>query len=112
MAKKNPFAALLQPTPKTFELDGMIITYRELTVGEDDAFNMRLVKGFKEVDGEMKPDIDMKEANAIKYEKIAAMLIEPKLTTDDLHKLPKSTATKLFNGMLDDDEEIIDSEGN
>ena len=113
MAKNNPFDALLQSATKTLEFEGITIKYRELSIGEDDAFNLRLVNGFKEIDGEMKPNINMKEANAIKYEKVSKMLVEPKMSVADLKALPKSIASRLFEELLStDDDELVDAEGN
>ena len=91
MAKKLNAFALFTTEPKKANikaLDGAEITYRELTMLENDEFSKRLVKGYGD-DGTT-PEIDMEEATKIKYEKASAMLIEPPMTVTELQELASS----------------------
>jgi hypothetical protein len=119
MAKKNtnPFAMFANNEVKTAKikaLNGAEIKYRELTLRENDEFNTRMVKDFDASTGE-NPIIDIEEATAIKYEKVALMLIEPKMTADQLHDLPAS-ASGAIDEILDlqksGEEDLLDTEGN
>ncbi len=93
---------------KAFDAD---ITYRELTMKEADAFNKRLLKGYK---GKGDPNIDMDEATKIAYEKLAMCLIEPKMTIEDLQNMGVSASpaineiAKLLEGKQ---EEMIEEDG-
>lgn len=64
---------------KTYTADikslGAEITYRKLSMTEDDAFTARILKN---------KDASIEVVNEIKYEKIAKMLIDPKVTVKQL----------------------------
>ncbi len=116
MAKStNPFAIFNAMEEKTAHIEALNadIKYRELTMSESDAFNKRLLKDYKGV-GE--PTVDLSEASAISYEKIALCLIDPIMTVDDLKNLPTSAAkaigeiSKVIEGREDEGDE--ESEGN
>ena len=79
------FAAVENKTAVIKALGGATITYRDLTMNEADAFSQRLIKSYGKDGGA--PEIDYDEANKIKYEKVALILIEPKMSVDDLKKL-------------------------
>lgn len=82
----NPFAIFANNEVKTAKikaLGGAEIKYRELTMAENDAFTKRIIKEFN---GDT-PDIDLEAANEVKYEKVAAMLIEPKMSVEELKQL-------------------------
>ena len=81
-------------------------------MAETDAFNKRIVKGYDENGN---PDMDIKAANEIKYEKVAMALIEPKMTVGDLKKLPASALkaiTEINILISGEQEELTDEEGN
>jgi len=99
----NAFAKFLNNDVKTAKieaLDGAEIKYRDLTMAESDAFTNRLIKDVKK-DG--KADIDFVEANKIKYEKVALILIEPQMTVEELRAFPSSAAEAIneINALVD-----------
>jgi len=111
MKKDNPFAQFTGAIEKTVHIDSLNadITYRPLTMAEDDAFNLRLLKGSTQAN----PEMNMEEATKIKYEKIALMLINPKVTVKELKEL--HGASKVIVEILQKIEpsnEIVDKEGN
>ena len=91
------------------------ITYRELSMREADAFNKRLLKGYK---GKGDPDIDIAEATKIAYEKIAMCLIDPALTVSELGDMGVSATpaineiAKLLEGKQEEMLEEADEKGN
>ena len=94
-------------------LDNAEIQYRELTMAEVDTFSKRLIKGYGE-DGKT-PEIDFDEANEIKYEKVAMILIQPKMTVEELKALPASAVEAIneINALVDgEDAEGVDEKGN
>ena len=114
MAKlSNPFDIYLteEKTAKIEALNGAEITYRELTMGESDAFNKRLLKDY---DGKGDPTIDLAEATKINYEKIVKAVIEPVLTIEYLESLGSSAskATTEIIKLIDGRDEGVDEEGN
>ncbi len=114
MAKKLNAFALFTTEPKKAKieaLDGAEITYRELTMLENDSFSKRLVKGYGD-DG-VTPEIDFEEATLIKYEKASAMLIEPAMTVEELQELA-SSALGAINEIiaLGESKDMLDKEGN
>ena len=115
MAKlANVFAQFQGHTEKKANikaLDGAEITYRTLTMKENDAFQKRTVKGF---DSEGKPEFNFDEFSKIKYEKIALGLIEPVMTVAELEDLD-GDATKVLNeieALISGTKELVDDEGN
>jgi len=115
MAKTtNPFGIFNATEEKTAFIEALNadIKYRLLTMNEADNFNKRLLKDYKGV-GE--PTVDLSEASAISYEKIALCLIDPKMTVADLKALPTSASkaigqiSKVIEGSTDDEDK---SEGN
>ena len=108
----NPFDVFRKDLEKTATVEGLDgeIKYRELTMGEADAFNKRLLKDY---DGKGDPSIDMNEATKIGYEKIELCMIEPKMTVKQLQKLPAS-ASKTINAIIrlidGNTDEVIDEE--
>ena len=89
------------------------IQYRELTMQENDEFTKRLIKDFG-TDGK-NAEIDFEEANEIKYEKVSVMLVEPKMTVEDLKALPASAieAINEINALGEPlDEKTVDAKGN
>ena len=92
-------------------LDNAEIKYRELTMAESDAFTKRLIKDFGK-DGK-DAEIDFNEANEIKYEKVATMLVEPKMTIEDLKALPASAIGAINEiNALGEAQPETDAEGN
>ena len=86
------------------------ITYRDLTLAENDAFTKRIIKKMGADGGQ--PEIDFNQASEIKYEKVSVMLLDPVMTVDELKNLHGSTALEALNEILallepegDDDEE-------
>ena len=120
MAKKfeNAFAMFNATETKTAKIEalgGAEIEYRELTMAEQDAFSKRIVKSYG-ADGKS-PEIDFEEANKIKYEKAALVLITPAMTVDDLMGLPASAADAIneINALVDPEvnsSDEMDKEGN
>ena len=110
----NPFDVFRKDLEKTAKIDGLEgeIKYRELTMGEADSFNKRLLKNYN---GKGDPTVDMNEATKIGYEKLELCMLEPKMTVKQLQKLPTSAGKainaiiKLIDGI---DDAIIDDEGN
>ena len=99
-------------TAKIKALDNAEIKYRELTMAENDAFTNRLIKDVTK-DGEA--EIDFKEANEIKYEKAAMILVEPTMTVKELKALPASTSEAIneINALVEaQKDDIAGSEGN
>lgn len=109
---KNPFDMYTTTQKKATikALNNAEIEYRELTMEEDDAFQQSVVKGIGD-DG--KPDLDMKKYLELKYHKVAAGLINPKMTVGDLKKLSKK-ADDAINEILVliTGNDKIDAEGN
>ena len=100
-------------TAKIEALGGAEIKYRELTMTEADSFSQRLIKDYG-ADGS-KPVIDFDEATKLKYEKVALVLIEPKMSVKDLMMLPSSAvgAINEINTLLDGSaDDSVDKEGN
>ena len=83
--KTNPFSKFKPETKTAFitALDAEI-TYRMLTMDEADKFQARMVKGYTS-DGEA--ELDYKALREMKYEKVAMVLVEPKMTVDELKAL-------------------------
>ena len=108
----NPFDVFTKTEKTTFiEALDAEIKFRDLTMAEADAFNKRLLKDYN---GKGDPTIDLAEATAINYEKVALALIEPKMTVKDLKALPTS-ASKAIGEIIkaiDGKEEGLDEEGN
>ena len=118
MNKKNfdPFDIFTEHMVKTAKikaLGGAEIKYRELTLNENDEFNERMVKDFDASTGAS--SVDIKAAQAIKYEKAALMLIEPKKTAEELKALPL-TAGDAIDEILalqkSEEDDLVDEEGN
>jgi hypothetical protein len=100
-------------TAKIEALNGAEVKYRELTMTEADSFSQRLIKDYG-TDGS-KPVIDFDEATKIKYEKASLVLIEPKMSVEDLRALPSSAmgAINEINALIDgSDDDSVDEEGN
>ncbi len=111
--KTNPFAVFTaeHKVAKIEALNNAEITYRELTMQENDAFSKRLIKDYN--DG--KPIINFDAATEIKYEKAAKILIEPKMTVAQLKALPASAVAAIneINALIDPtDAEVDGEEGN
>ena len=113
----NPFAVFINTEVKTATikaLDNAEVEYRELTLRENDAFNSRMIEDFDPRSGE-DPTINIAEATRIKYEKVALMLITPAMTADELMDLPFTAGDaieEILNLQKDDEEEMVDNEGN
>ncbi len=86
-------------------LDGYEITYRDLTMKENDEFTKRFVKGYG-ADGKT-PEIDFDEATKIKYEKAALVLIDPVKTVKELEGMGAHAlkAINEINALVAPDEE-------
>lgn len=82
---------------KVKALDNAEVTIRELTLNESNEFYKRLV-GETNADGSM--NFNYKEMFAIKVDKVAAAMIEPKMTSKELYLLSES-ATEAINEISD-----------
>jgi hypothetical protein len=94
-------------------LDNAEIQYRELTMSEVDMFSKRLIKSYGE--DNKTPEIDFDEASEIKYEKASLILVEPKMTVEQLKALPAGAidAFNEINLLVENDEEgALDEKGN
>lgn len=90
--KQNPFdmfGGLTTKKAKIEALGGQEIEYRELTTGEDDAFRLHALTGVGE---DNKPELDMEKWADVKYMKVSAGLVYPKMSVEELKALPKSAA--------------------
>ena len=83
----NPFAMFEFGTHKAVieALNGAEIEYRKLTMEENDTFQKLLVKGF---DDDGKPELDVNKYTDVKYEKVSAGMVSPKMTPAELKALP------------------------
>jgi hypothetical protein len=73
-----------------------------------------MVKDYNPASGE-DPTIDIAEATAIKYEKVALMLVEPEMTADQLRDLPlgaNDAIDEILDLLKDEEESLLDAEGN
>ena len=114
MAKPNPFAKFAKPEIRTARLktfNDLEVKYRDLTMSEQDAFSKRLIKNYgKEAED---VELNMDELNKIKYEKAALILVDPKLTVEQMKQFTSEFADTLneINALVDKDEDG-DTEGN
>ncbi len=90
-------------------LGGAEISYRELSMLESDGFSKRLVKSYGE-DGRT-PELDFDAATEIKYEKASLVLVDPKMTVEQLKALSAHAvgAINEINALVDPE---VDEEGN
>ena len=113
MAKTNPFAQFVTTEKKKYikALDAEI-TYRELTMAENDKFTKKLIKGYSKDGG---AEFDMAEATEVGYEKVALCLIDPKMTVAELKALPASASSainEIIKAIEGSQDEMVDDEGN
>ena len=109
MANKNPFSVFKITEQKIFiEALDAEVTFRPLTMAEADAFNKRLLGDY---DGKGDPKIDLNAATMINYEKVAACLVDPKMTIQNLKALPVTASkaiaeiVKAIDGREDEPED-------
>lgn len=86
MSKVNPF---LQFTPKTEtivvkSLGNAEVTVRQLSQGEGSEISKGVFEG---LDAKGEPVINVEKAIEAKFERVAAMLVEPAMTVDELKGL-------------------------
>ena len=116
MANKNPFDLFKLGSQTVFiEALQAEVEFRSLTMAESDAFNKRLLGDYS---GKGDPQIDLAEATKINYEKVALCMSSPKMSIEDLKKLPV-TASKAMNeivkaidGREDEADKEDETEGN
>lgn len=111
MSTKNPFLKYAITTKTAFiEEFGHEIKYRELTMAEGDAFNLRLLKNYSADNN----NVDIEEATQIAYEKVALCLIDPKTTVDDLKALGSGVSVVInkINKIISGAGLELDAEGN
>jgi hypothetical protein len=82
----NPFSQFDANATRTefIKALGASVTYRMLTMAENDAFTKRMIKEYKTGQA---ADIDMEQLSMITYEKVALCLVEPKMSADELKAL-------------------------
>ena len=87
--KNNPFAMYATKTKKANikAMGGEEIEYREITMDEDDSFRKMMIKGF---DKDGKPELDVDKYTEVRYHKVAACMLNPKMSVEELKALPKS----------------------
>ena len=116
MAKTNPFLAFMGVDKKKAKIKALgdsEITYRELTLAEQDEFTKRIIKDFGKDGSEA--TVNLEEASKIKYEKLALVLIDPKMTVDELksmHGKGASEAIAEILSLIEGDEDDSEEEGN
>ncbi len=83
---KNPFEVYVPKTRtiKVKALGGAEVKVRPLTLEESIAFQREMVKG---VGPDGKPILNADKIYDVRLERVAAVLVEPKMTIDDLKKL-------------------------
>lgn len=109
MANKfvNPFDTLISEEKEVVIEDFGTVVIRDLTMAESDGFNKRLLKNYT---GKGDPEIDMAEATAINYEKVALAMVKPTMTVKQLQALPSSASkvigeiVKAIDGREDNEE--------
>lgn len=110
---KNPFAIYQVATKKAVikALNGAEIEYRELTMDEEDNFQASVVKG---LDENGKPQLDMDRFREVKYEKVAAGLVNPVMTVKELKALSKSAGAAIAEilKLVSVNDEVEEDEGN
>jgi len=117
MAAKNPFLIFMgveEKTAKIEALGGATIKYRELTLAESDNFTKRIIKKYSTDTKDA--EIDYDAASEIKYEKVATVLIEPKMTVEELKSMHGAKAgeaiTEILKLIEPDNDEGDDEKGN
>ena len=109
----NPFEQLKTKKTKKAKikaLGGAEIEYRELTLGEEDVILESTLKGY---DKDGKPITDIKGAMEVKFKKASYMLVNPKMTVNELKALNGSQARDAIQeiiSLVEDDG--FDEEGN
>ena len=80
-------------------------------MAETDAFTARIVT--KYATDSTEAEIDFDAASEIKYEKAALVLIDPKMTVEELKALPASATAAIneINALVETDD-MVDKEGN
>ena len=98
----NPFGKFKVRTKKVKikALDNAEITVQELSVAQSTDFYKRVIKGFDE---EGKAELNYNELADIKLEKVAAGMIEPYMSLDELRGLANGA-----NKAIDEISEAID----
>ena len=98
----NPFGKFKVRTKKVKikALDNAEVTVQELSVAQSTDFYKRVVKGF---DTEGKAELNYNELADIKLEKVAAGMIEPYMSLDELKGLANGA-----NKAIDEISEAID----
>jgi hypothetical protein len=99
----NPFGKFKVRTKKVKikALDNAEVTVQELSVAQSTDFYKRVVKGFNE---EGKAELNYNELADIKLEKVAAGMIEPYMSLDELKGLANGA-----NKAIDEISEAIDN---
>lgn len=106
--KVNPFDIFTGTTEhkaKIKALNDVEVTYRTFTMAESDFFKNMMIKG---VDENGNPIMDVDAVSDVKYHKISAMLIYPKMSVEELKALPatsKPAIDELLALVSGDDEE-------
>ena len=112
--KTNPFNTFKPKTKKANieALDGAEIEYRNLTLAETDTLREALITGYNKETGE--PEMDFVKAMSIKYDKVALMLVSPKMSKEDLLDLSGEAekAVDEILGLAMDSSEQLTPEGN
>jgi len=113
MKKDNPFSKYVGTPTQTAHIKTLdyTITYRKLTMAEDDAFNLRLIEGSTQEN----PHMNMEAASDIKYEKLAVMLIDPKVTVKELKEMDSDAGeamVEILKIIEPKSDKVVDDEGN
>ncbi len=115
MAKKINLLDMYKPEvkiahSKVLDID---IKYRHLTRKENADFKQRIIKGF---DPEKNtPILDIDKLDEVNVEKACTMLVEPKITKEDLDQIDAVIADALVDEILSldgEDGDAVDEKGN
>jgi len=112
--KHNPFDAFEIQTKKVKleSLDGYEAEIKPLSKSQSDAFNKRIIKGYSK-DGS--PELNMGESWKISLEKVAAVLVDPAITVEQLITFDSGKVDALIKEIgeiIGETDETIDDEGN
>ena len=115
MAKKIDILSMYKPEVKIAHskvLDADV-KYRALTRKENSDFKQRIIKGFDPETNS--PILDIDKLDEINLEKACAMLVEPKITPEELNQIDAYVADALVDEILsfgEEEEVTLDKEGN
>jgi len=110
---KNALLKVFALNERTVHLDSIDadVVIRNLSNEESDSFTQSYVEG---LDSDGKPILDLDKSMDVKYMKVSAILVEPKLTVEELKGMygGKEFLNEVLKEAGEADEEKFDEEGN